>query len=104
MNGTLFWLRHPNEELNLTDYPSDNEYLNKKEMLDYYDKTIENIDCFFEELNEIGIYNSHNFYDKISNFDVVIMQIRHVQNHIGHCNELLIQNNIEPVHWRSYRG
>jgi len=40
-----------------------------------------------------------DIYIKISNMDVILMQIRHLQYHVGHCNSILRERGAEAVDW-----
>ena len=42
---------------------------------------------------------AYSFYDKISNLDVIMMQIRHIQHHVGYCNSILAEHNA-AVPWK----
>jgi hypothetical protein len=43
-------------------------------------------------------------YDRILNLDAILMQIRHLQYHCGHCNSILRENGEKAVEWLEYNG
>ena len=40
-----------------------------------------------------------SFYDKVTNLDIIMMQIRHIQHHVGYCNHILGEHN-GAVPWK----
>lgn len=38
-------------------------------------------------------------FEEITKLDVILMQVRHVQHHIGYCNGILNSNHVEAVKW-----
>jgi hypothetical protein len=49
-------------------------------------------------------YGTFIHIDKISNMDVLLMQIRHIQYHVGHCNSILRDRGYRAVDWIEYCG
>ena len=41
-------------------------------------------------------------YDKITNMDIVLMLMRHIQYHTGHCDSILREDGFEAVEWLDY--
>lgn len=48
--------------------------------------------------------SASTIYEKISNIDIVLMQVRHIQYHVGHRNSILRDKNREAVDWLDYYG
>ena len=42
-------------------------------------------------------------YDKYTNLDIILGQIRHIQHHVGYCNRILGERGI-AVSWREKEG
>ena len=43
-------------------------------------------------------------YDKLTNLDIITMQIRHIMYHIGHCEAIFRDNGIETGEYLDYMG
>ncbi|WP_010252169.1 DinB family protein [Acetivibrio cellulolyticus] len=106
--GANYWMRQPNiafvepfQERKV--YPElDNKpegYVSKSEMLDYKDIVKNICICYFEDKDDEWLTMLSAFNEKITNLDVVFMQIRHIQYHVGHCNSILRDRGLKPVDW-----
>lgn len=111
--GINFWLRTKNEEFiepfaDKKVYPElDNapeNQLTRSDIKEYKNFVKEIIEAFFGDKDDIWLVDSSILYDKITNLDVIFMQIRHIQYHVGHCNSILRENNREAVDWLDYFG
>ncbi len=113
LTGTNFWMRQT--ESNFTEpfserkvYPElDNEPIGnvtREEMLEYKELVKNLCIKFFEKKDDVWLLEYSHIYDKISNMDVVIGQIRHIQYHIGHCNSILRERGLKAVDWIDYFG
>lgn len=111
--GINFWLREENKKFiepfedkkvypELDHDPENN--LTKEELTEYKNKVKEICDAFFQDKDDHWINSSSIIYDKIKNLDVIFMQIRHIQYHVGHCNSILRENNVQAVEWLDYFG
>jgi len=54
---------------------------------------------FFDELTDGRLLEPCVLYEEITKTDVILMQIRHVQHHIGYCNSILNSNHLETAKW-----
>jgi hypothetical protein len=43
-------------------------------------------------------------YNNITNLDVILGQIRHLQYHVGHCESILRENGMTDLKWIDYLG
>jgi hypothetical protein len=111
--GTNFWMRLPGEEFSepfaeRKVYPElDKEpegIVTREEMLEYKDTVKSICESFFEGKEDAYLTKSSCIYDKITNLDLVFMQIRHIQYHVGHCNSILRERSLEAVDWLDYFG
>lgn len=113
LTGSQFWLRseggefrEPFESLNL--YPElDGEpemNLTKEQVLELLDETRELKDRLFDSLREEALEQPSVLYDKITNLDVILGQIRHLMYHIGHCNAILRDTDEQAAEWEDYYG
>lgn len=112
-SGTNFWLRMNNDKFieafwDKKVYPElehDPENQLTKEDLTGYKNVVKEIsEAFFAEKDDEWLGNNSIVYDKIKNLDVIFMQIRHIQYHVGHCNSILRENNKVAVEWLDYYG
>jgi hypothetical protein len=112
-SGINYWMRENNDEFiepfigkkvypELDDEPKDQ--LTKKDLVEYKDLVKQIVDEFFSNKDDEWLVENSIIYDKIKNLDIVFMQIRHIQYHVGHCNSILRENNREAVDWLDYFG
>ncbi|MHB9295539.1 hypothetical protein PilKf_01285 [Pillotina sp. SPG140] len=52
-------------------------------------------EIFFSEKDDVWLTLPSNVYNQITNFDNIIMQMRHIQYHVGHCDAILRANNLK---------
>jgi hypothetical protein len=111
--GINFWLRMNNEEFiepfaDKKVYPElehePENQLSKDDLTEYKNIVKEISNIFFSDKDDEWLGSSSIIYDKIKNLDVIFMQIRHIQYHVGHCNSILRENNREAVEWLDYYG
>lgn len=111
LTGSNFWMRQSGSDFSepFTDrkvYPElDNEpigNITKEEMIEY--KNIVKVLCesFFSGKDDAWLTEPSGLYGKISNLDVIFMQIRHIQYHVGHCNSILRERGLKAVDWIDY--
>lgn len=111
--GINFWLRLNNEEF-IEPFADKNVYpeldhdpenqLTKSEITEYKNTVKEIVNAFFTDRDDKWLENTSIIYNKIKNLDIIFMQIRHIQYHVGHCNSILRENNREAVDWLEYYG
>jgi len=89
-------------------YPElDNEpegKVTRDEMMEYKDTVKVLCENFFEGKDDAWLVESSGLYNKISNLDIVFMQIRHIQYHVGHCNSIFRERELKAVDWIDYFG
>ena len=78
--------------------------LTKEDITDYKNSVKELASAFFCGKDDEWLGYNSAVYDKIKNLDVIFMQVRHIQYHVGHCNSILRENNREAVDWIDYYG
>lgn len=78
--------------------------LTRGDLLGYKDAVKAIAEAFFEEKDDDWLGERASVYDKIRNLDVIFMQVRHIQYHVGHCNSILRENGREAVAWLDYYG
>lgn len=59
---------------------------------------------FFDEKEDSWLLEPNVLYEKITNLDVINMQIRHIMYHVGYCNCILHEEGISLVKWKDYFG
>ncbi|MBU3144943.1 DinB family protein [Clostridium sp. CF012] len=112
-SGINYWLRMNNDKFIepfadkkvFPELEHEPESILTKDDLTEYKNIVKSIsETFFFEKDDEWLGNNSIIYDKIKNLDVVFMQIRHIQYHVGHCNSILRENNREAVEWLDYYG
>ncbi|WBW95920.1 DinB family protein [Oceanirhabdus sp. W0125-5] len=111
--GTNFWLRMKKEKFvepfaDKKVYPElehdPENQLTKEDLIEYKNQVKEIAEAFFADKDDEWLQESSILYNKIKNLDVVFMQVRHIQYHVGYCNSILKENNREVVEWIDYYG
>lgn len=111
--GINFWLRMSNEKFiepfeDKKLYPElehePENQLTKGELTEYKNVVKEICKDFFADKDDEWLGSNSIIYNKIKNLDVIFMQVRHIQYHVGHCNSILRENNREAVEWLDYYG
>lgn len=76
----------------------------REEMQDLKDAVKVISESFFEGKEDRWLAQPSGIYDKISNLDVVFMQIRHIQYHVGHCDSILRERGFKATEWVDFFG
>lgn len=107
--GIEFWFRTGDmkfaEPLIRNDVTPDfdkhtSDYATKKEMKEYLNRNISFAQDFFASLTEDSLSEPADVYKKITKLDVILMQIRHIQHHVGYCNSVIKNNGGTPAQWK----
>lgn len=111
--GIHFWFRDNNEKFIepyfqkkfYPEFEKDPEsVMPKTELINYKNNVKEIINQFFFNRNDQWLYEKSLVYAKLSNLDIIFMQVRHVQYHIGYCNALLQENDEKQTPWIDFYG
>jgi hypothetical protein len=54
--------------------------------------------------DEKWLFEKSKAYEKINNLEVINMQIRHIQYHIGHIESIFRNEGIKTQEWIDYLG
>jgi hypothetical protein len=64
--------------------------LSKEEVETFASAAKARADAFIAGVSQEGnLLAPYSFYDKFTNMDVILDQIRHIQHHVGYCNAIL---------------
>lgn len=108
VTGIEFWFRNPGENFVLPNFNKEvtpdldkksNDFLTKEEMNLYLQKMKDKAEDFFMNMNDDQLFEQNCIFDKATNCDIILMQIRHFQHHIGYCNSLLRSHDAEIIKW-----
>lgn len=104
-----FWFRQKKDEaFEIPDFDKDvkedldlecSDYPTKEEMTKYLEDILIMAQHFFDELTDDRLLEPCVLYEEITKADVILMQIRHVQHHVGYCNSLLSSNQLTAAKW-----
>ncbi|AIQ47342.1 hypothetical protein R70723_16685 [Paenibacillus sp. FSL R7-0273] len=104
-----FWFRlQKEEEFIIPDFGRDitealdedcTDYPTKEEMKTYIQEIAGIARTFLDQLTDDNVMEPCVLFAEITNMDVVLMQIRHVQHHVGYCNSILNSNSLKAVEW-----
>jgi hypothetical protein len=82
---------------------SNKQSLSKEQISAYIDKITKKIDHFFINMNDSLLMSNSSIHPKLTFFDIILSQIRHIQNNTGYCcNQLKCTSGIS-VAWRGYK-
>lgn len=108
--GIEFWFRLESRDVQPTDWGKNvspeldiqsDDYLTRDELRDYAAKMKAKAEAFFQA-NRNRLFEPCAIYDQITNADVVMMQVRHFQYHVGDCNRILGSQGVRAVEWLGY--
>ena len=91
------WGRNVSPELDCQS----GDCLTKDELRDYAAKMRAKAEVFFQASRD-RLFEPCVIYGKITNADVVMMQVRHFQYHVGDCNSILGSQGGQTVEWLGY--
>ncbi|HOV25825.1 MAG TPA: DinB family protein [Pseudobacteroides sp.] len=106
-----YWMRKTDENYEEPIYDKDvtfdlnktcSDYLSKDELMTYSKKIRKKVERFFNELESQDFLKLSNGNDIFTYSDKVLVQIRHIQYHIGHCNSILRNHKYDAVKWIGY--
>ncbi|MDC7235594.1 MAG: DinB family protein [Spirochaetales bacterium] len=108
LTGAQYWLRTDTKEIpepycNLKLYPElehdPESNLSKKQILKVLDDTASEAESFFDRYSSAQLLLDSVLVHDITGLDVVLMQIRHLQYHIGHCEGILREEGADVPDW-----
>jgi len=111
LTGVQFWFREPAEEFQPPDLgqgpvPDIGEeagfVLTKEQVQAYLGQIQERVEGYFGQLDDPKLLKASSLYDRCTYTDIVLMQIRHIQYHVGNCNAILGDHGVEAVPWIGY--
>jgi hypothetical protein len=113
LTGVNFWMRLNNEQFvepfserklypELEQEPE--SHLSRSELLEYKEQVKSIANDFFDGRDDHWLYQGSAAYNKVKNIEIIYMQIRHLQYHVGHCNCILRENGYQAVEWLEYFG
>jgi len=75
------------------------DQLSKKDIKDYCLKLWKQCDDYFKNLSDTNLLANAFVDNNKSHLDALLLQIRHIQYHTGHCNSILREQDMEAVAW-----
>jgi len=77
-------------------------FVDQEDMLGYLDYVLKKSVLRIEALEDHPTLGPSPLYDKWTNLDVVLEQIRHIQHHLGYLNRVLLKCKIKPIEWEFF--
>ena len=113
ITGGLFWLRSENNEF-IEPYKEKNVFpelekdpeniLSKNELKKCIFELKDMVEIWFSKKDDDWLKLPSIIYNKATNFDIIINQIKHFDYHIGHCESIFRNNNINTEKYVEYYG
>lgn len=109
--GIKFWLRQEGEPFAPPDFNKDvtddfdkecTDFPTKEEIIQYIDDMAKKASEFLDALNDDRLLDPCAVYNKITKADAILGQVRHIQHHVGYCNNILTSGNQTAVKWLGY--
>ena len=109
--GIQFWFRAENEKFTPPDLgqgpiPDLDQVptfeVNKDMVKDYLASMESRVASFFDSLDDNRLTTISNIYNKCTYADLILMQIRHIQHHVGYFCSLLRVSSAKPCKWLGY--
>ncbi len=111
--GALFWTRGPGVEF-AEPYAERNLYpefehdpegtISRDELSVLARRVRDQIETSIQGKTDAWLAEPSPVYDKITNADVLIGQVRHIQYHVGHCDSILREHGEQTPEWVDYLG
>jgi hypothetical protein len=109
--GIQFWFREADEEFAAPDFgqgsipdldavPSFS--VTKQRVREYHAAIARQADAFFLKMDDSRLVQISSICSACTYADIIIMQIRHIQHHVGYCNSLLHSNPEGAIKWLGY--
>jgi hypothetical protein len=113
LTGALYWTHDPAQGFE-EPYKEKNLFIEldgepegsvtKDELREVARKARAQIAALFAGRDDSWLSQPSLLYDKVSNADIVLGQIRHLMYHSGHCDSALRDRNLSASPWLEYRG
>lgn len=78
--------------------------LTKDELRKYKTKVDGIVERFYGRRDEAWLLEPSKLFAKINNLEIINMQIRHIQYHVGHCECVFRQEDVPTQEWLDYFG
>lgn len=111
--GTHFWFRDDHQPFKepfqeYYYYPElehdPEQVMAKKELIIYKEEVKKIVNHYFDSKDDTWLAQSAKVYPKLTNLEIIFMQIRHVMYHVGYANAVLKELKKETVKWIDYYG
>lgn len=76
----------------------------KEELRSFGASVARQVESFLEGEDDEWLFSPCSIHPKLTNFDVIQGQIRHLQYHSGHCDAALRERGIAAPDWLEYYG
>ena len=77
-------------------------FIDQEEIMDYQRYVAEKVELFISSMNDEALSGASKLYEKWTNLDVILEQMRHFQHHLGYLNRVLLKCKISPIEWEYY--
>jgi len=75
------------------------DQLSKKELKVYSNTVRQHAEHYFDNLTEEKLLEESGVDAEHSHYDAILLQIRHIQYHVGHCNSIFLEQGIAAIAW-----
>ena len=109
--GIQFWFRESDEECAAPDFgqglvpdlDAAPAFSLTKQIVREYQAVIANrVHAFLSKMDDKRLVQISSICGACTYADIIIMQIRHIQHHVGYCNGLLHSNREGAIKWLGY--
>jgi hypothetical protein len=97
------WEKGRDECRSLAQGPEGVDAYSKAEILEYIDLLDAHVDAAVDALDLDAGDTGFSWYTKMTKLDHQLMNLRHLQGHVGQMSEILMANGIETT-WIGIRG
>lgn len=97
------WEKGRDECRSLAEGPEGVEAYSKSDILEYVDLLDSHVDAAVDALDLDSSETGFSWYPNMAKLDHQLMNLRHLQGHVGQLSELLMANGIETT-WMGIRG
>jgi hypothetical protein len=95
----MAWNKHREDVDCLWENPPVVSAYSREEILEYLDFIFENVGGWVDALDLESPETGIPWYKNMTKLDHQIMNIRHLQGHVGQLSEILMANGVDEINW-----
>jgi hypothetical protein len=105
LESFVAWSKHIDDVSCLWESPDVVEPYSKQDLLDYLDDVSAKVSDYVDALDLDSLSTGFSWYTTMGKLDHQLMNLRHLQGHVGQLSELLMANHVDvEIDWVGVSG